>query len=468
MPEGSRVFKIFGNDDKRQKPQGAQGAAAGDVIFALDIGSSKIRLCAGQVDDRGSVTVLGYLEEYSHGVGHGAVTDIGELSHVLTGMVDRFINAYNFNLRSCVVGVPGCFIESCNEQGSSTVQNSIVTEADKERAIENARAAVHFSESDFDIIHTIQQNYITETSDEVQNPVGQYAKRLQVSVHVIGLRRAHEINVRNVLSQLGADFRASSFVYSGIAAADSVLTEGEKEIGVCLIDIGGGTVNVAVYDNKRLKLSFGLDDGGNTITASIARTFGLPMSVAEELKIKFGSADPRYLTEEEINTAVSYPGEPGNEGSRRDISTQVLAQVIYNNLTNIFRLVQDRIQEFVNTTPERSINLAAGFVLTGGVAMTRNIDKVLLNVNAAQPFSGYQQGQSSVKIRVGSSRGLAGMGQPEIQKMAAPDRAVCVGLLRQGYSQRLRQMTEQSAREEKEGGFRSIMSRISNWAKSEL
>ncbi|MGN0908195.1 MAG: hypothetical protein ACI4NA_01120, partial [Succinivibrio sp.] len=106
------MFKIFGNDDKRQKPQGAQGTAAGDVIFALDIGSSKIRLCAGQVDDRGGVTVLGYLEEYSRGVRHGAVTDIGELSRVLTSMVDRFINTYSFNLRSCVVGVPGCFIES--------------------------------------------------------------------------------------------------------------------------------------------------------------------------------------------------------------------------------------------------------------------------------------------------------------------------------------------------------------------
>jgi cell division protein FtsA len=463
------VFKIFGNDDKRQKPQGAQGAAAGDVIFALDIGSSKIRLCAGQVDDKGAVTVLGYLENYSTGVRHGAVTDISELSRTLTGMVDKFINLYHFNLRNCVVGVPGCFIESCNEQGSSTVQNSIVTEADKERAIENARAAVYFSESDFDIIHTIQQNYITETSDEVQNPVGQYAKRLQVSVHVIGLRRAHEINVMNVLSQLGADFRASSFVYSGIAAADSVLTEGEKEIGVCLIDIGGGTVNVAVYDNKRLKFSFGLDDGGNNITASIARTFGLPMGVAENLKVQYGSADPRYLTEEELNTTITYPGEPGNEGSKREISTMQLAQVIYSSLSNIFRLVEDKIQNFVDSTPgHNNINLAAGFVLTGGVAKTRNIDKVLLNVSSSQSYNDYQSGQGGVKIRVGVSRGLNGMGQAEIQKMAEPDRAVCIGLLRQGYSLRLRQLSRKSASEEREGGFRGLVTKISKWAKTEL
>ena len=462
------MLKIFRNDDKRQKSQGNQGVAAGDVLFALDIGSSKIRLCAGQVDERGMVTVLGYLEQYSQGVRHGAVTDIGELSKVLTNMVEKFISQYNFNLRNCVVGVPGCFIESCNEQGSSTVQNSIVTEADKDRAIENARAAVQFSESEFDIIHTIQQNYITETSNEVQNPVGQYAKRLQVSVHVIGLRRAHEINVRNVLSQLGADFRASSFVYSGIAAADSVLTEGEKEIGVCLIDIGGGTVNVAVYDNKRLKFSFGLDDGGNTITASIARTFGLPMSIAEELKIKYGSADPRYLTETEINTAVTYPGEPGNEGSRREINTADLASVIYSNLSNIFRLVEDRIQHFVDGMPERSINLAAGFVLTGGVAMTRNIDKVLLNTKTAQAFGGYQSGQNSVKIRVGTSRGLVGISPADVQKMATPDRAVCIGLLRQGYSLRLHQQKEQSVRDETEGGVRSFLSKLNSWVKNEL
>ena len=145
-----------------------------------------------------------------------------------------------------------------------------------------------------------------------------------------------------------------------------------------------------------------------------------------------------------------------------------LASVIYSNLSNIFRLVEDRIQHFVDGMPERSINLAAGFVLTGGVAMTRNIDKVLLNTNTAQAFGGYQSGQNSIKIRVGTSRGLVGISPAGVQKMATPDRAVCIGLLRQGYSLRLHHQKEQSVRDETEGGVRSFLSRLNSWVRNEL
>jgi cell division protein FtsA len=461
------VFSIFQNDRSQRPQQSAPDSA--NVIFVFDIGSANVRLAAGQVSPDLQVKILGYCEKPSQGVSRGAVTDIEKLSAVLAQLVDEFSNRYSFNLRSCLVGVPGVFIKSSNEAGSSTVQNGIVSEADKVRAIENARAAVNIAESDFRIIHTIQQKYITETSNEVENPVGQYARRLQVSVHIIGLRRAHELNVRHVLERLASDFRASDFVFSGIAASDAVLKEGDKEIGVCLINIGAGTVDVAVYDSKRLLLTFGFDDGGNTITWNIAKSFGVPLSLAEQIK-RYGNADPRYLTEQELNVdAVKIEsGEPGEE---RVVRISEISYIINKCLNNIFRRISDTIQRMVNDGSVgegmRQVNMAAGFVLTGGVARTRDIDKVLQD-NMQYGTSNFGQEPASVKICVGIPRGVSAADEETARLMADPDKAVVVGLIRSGYRISVERQTQGRREEEKKGGVTGAARRVWEWLRSEM
>lgn len=400
-----------------------------ETLCAVDLGSSRVRIAAGRVSNDMQLEILGFSEVPSAGIIKGAVTDISKLSQVLSGLLISFNEKYGISSNRYLVGVAGSFIESCNERGTATVQSGVITLADRNRAIENARAGISFNGNEFEIVHVIPQNFITETSAEIQNPVGQYAKRLEVNTHIIGCSKMQARNLCHVFTQLSSDFSVECLAYNGIAAADSVLTDGEKEIGVCLIDIGAGTVDVAIYDNKRLIFSFGFNEGGEYITTTIAKEYGISMKAAEQVKIQFGVADQRFLTEEEQSSIVEVPMIDNFTGIMNTvrISRYQLAASINRILRDIFRRIFDRITGFINSGKYNSLNLGAGYVITGGVAKTKFIERLLYE---SDMYGNYQEG-TNAKIRVGHPLGVVSNLENR-QILGESDKAVVLGLLRCG------------------------------------
>ncbi len=423
---------------KRSGQSQQQGAkSVDDSLVAIDIGTSKVRIISGTVKKDGQVEILGYSESKSRGVNKGAITDISELSAVLTEVIQQFNKNFSMNVQHCIVGIPGCFIKSQMQEGTATVQSGYVTIRDRNLAIENARAGTNLGE-DEEIIHTLPQNYHTQTSEEVINPIGQYAKRLTVEAQIISCKRGHVANLNNVLSSVSSDIQVDSKIYNGIAAADAVLTESEKEIGVSLIDIGGGTVSVNVYDNKRMIFSFGFPSGGDGITQQIAKNMGISLDMAEQLKVQFGLADPGLIPQDKQNVRLKFKqSSMYQRDDDNSISYSQLSIIIHEELKQLFQRIIYTISDFASSNG-KSLNLGAGFVLTGGVANTVGIEYVLEEVvrelyvsqDSAYPMN-------KIKVRIAQPLGLVG-GQENSSiggsSLLSPDKAVAVGLLRSGRS----------------------------------
>lgn len=452
---------LFKSKNQSQR-QGQKNAD--EPLIAIDIGSTVIRIIAGRVDSDGQVEIIGYSQAQSKGVTKGAVTDIQELGMSLASLVREFMDQYHIQFDKCMVAVPGCFIRSYNEHGTATVVSGMVTIADRNHAIENARAGLNL-DSESELIHVIPQNYITQTSQDVINPVGQYAKRIEVNTHIIDCQKSHTMNLRSVISMISADMCISDIIYSGIAASNAVLTEGEKEIGVCHIDIGGGTVSVTVYDNKRLILSFGFSSGGDMITQAIAKRFGLSMNAAEKLKISQGFADPQYMPPEiqeaKINVRMKDPFT--DQDVIIPVSAGDLASEIKSCLTNICWLIGDKISRFVSDH-QISLRLGAGFVLTGGVANTKYIDRVI-DTELIQRTASYYSQIGINKVRIGRARGVH-CDLFDVRALQMPELAVAVGLLRCGNSSLTENYSSEIPDEPK--GVKSRIQKIKEWFSREL
>lgn len=458
---------LFQKSNNKQQP--GQKKDETEVQLALDIGSSKIRLIAGKVLEDKSVLVLGYMEVPSVGVSKGAVTDIALLSSAIADLIRKFTDAYKINVDHLTVGFPSCFALAENQQGTATVQSGKVTAEDRDSAIKNAKAGIqNIDETKFKIVHIIPQNYITETSDEIYNPIGQYAKKIGVCVHIIGIKLSHIKNIESVLKSINPDLRIDSDVNNDNAASDAVLTESEKEIGVCHIDIGKGTVGVSVYDKKHRVISFGINDGGVFIDDEIARFYGINMNVAEKIRIQLGVAREDYLLESDYaELDVHLHGSDPNQSNVIKVKKADISYFINKNLTNIFCKVIDHIdlEAKVNKLNGKSLSLGAGFVITGGVAKTPYIDQVLENII-------FNRGDNTEilinrKFRIGIPRGVeVAPGACDKEILEDPDKSVIIGLLRCAQDSIESQLEQK--RTQNTNSHRSFMRGMVDWFKREL
>ncbi len=429
-----------------------------NLIVAIDMGTSRLRILAANVSAEGHVNVIGFLEGPSAGISNGAVSDLSLLSNALTTLVQNFETEFNINLERLVIGIAGRHIESRNEHGTTTVLSRTVTALDRDKAIESAKS-VRLTEGSH-IIHVIPQNYEIDSSTDISNPIGLYAMRLDVRVHLISCNRDQENNFRSSIDRLSPNCKVDSVIYNGLAASHAVLTESEKEIGVCLVDIGAGTINVAVYDNKQLIITFGINRGGDAITRAIASFYGIPLNIAEQLKIAYGTAHTDLLTEEERNMQVSVPVNTG-DGTQETytISVLQLASTISYVLLDLMRSISDRI-EHISREMNKGFLLGAGFVLTGGVAQTRGIDIVASHYLVPNNYK--NDGTiRPVKVKIGVPRSTSGS-----DMVNTPDKAVIVGLARfanQEYCQEKESLIGDDSNKVK-----SVVRKIKDWFSKEF
>ena len=351
-----------------------------------------------------------------------------------------------------------------------TVQDEVIDFEVRELAINNAIAGFNNTYSEYSIIQLNPLGYQTETLKYVKVPIGLYAKRLDVDVHVIACNYIYKKNLELAIKKINPDLKILSIIYMGNAASSAVLTDSEMEIGVIHIDIGGDTVNVNVFEDNKQIMSFGINCGGNYLTSCIARSLSISMQLAEKLKCKHGIASyslvPRNMKASVIressglNIALPYV-------ESIHIELRILCNIINLALINIFNNIFKKIIQN-GTTRIKSLEICSGVVLTGETANLSGIDSVLRTFLSDFGKKNNSFLRCAPKVKIGIPIGIEQINNnlsPEA--VCNPENAGVIGLLKHAYRDDFIEKTinRKDPRKNDKTGF---ITAAANWLKKEF
>ncbi len=369
-------------------------------VSAVDVGTTKICTLVGRLLPDDQVEVLGVGIAPSRGLRRGMVVNIEEAVESIQASVDQAERASGQRIGRAAVGIAGSHIESINNKGIVAIShpNRVITAEDVSRAIDSARTVS--IPSNREILHIIPRGYVVDGQDGVRNPIGMSGLRLEVEAHIVTGAATAIHNLTQCFQQLGIE--VDELVLEPLASGEAVLTEEEREIGVVLADIGGGTTDVAIYADGAVWHSASIPVGGYQLTRDLAIGLQAPYAVAEEIKQLYGYALPQEISIDDTVQVQTF-----GSASPRPVSRRRVSEILQDRLLEIFTLIQREVQR---AGKERL--LPAGLVLTGGSAKLAGIDEL-----ARQ----YLQ----VPVRVGSPAGAVGL----VDKVGDPAFATSIGLL---------------------------------------
>jgi len=325
------------------------------IIVGIDIGTSKICTLVARVEDGSNLRILGVGIEPSHGLRKGTVVDINAAALAVSRAVEKAERTSGFEINAALVSLAGSHVSSINSRGVVGISGGIVDLDDIDRALDAAQAIAipHNRE----IIHVIQRGFIIDGQDGIRTPVGMHGYRLEVEAHIITASASTMENLRQCVGASGIE--VSQFVLNPLASGEIVLSETERQMGVAVVDIGGGTTDMAIYIDGDVWHTLVLPIGGNHVTSDIAHGLRLPISQAEEIKLKFGHTQEAAVNPEEQFTIRSFGGD-----SPERIKRAELAFIIEARMEEIFRYV---VREIKRSGYDGL--LPAGIVLTGGTSL---------------------------------------------------------------------------------------------------
>jgi cell division protein FtsA len=333
-------------------------------ITGLDIGTTKICAIIGQMTKEGDLTIQGFGSVPSMGLRRGVVIDIDSTVESIQKAVDKAEEMSGVAARDVFVGIAGGHITSENSRGVVEITNPArgVTEADIARVLEKARSVA--MPIDREIIHCVPQEYIVDDESGIQNPIGLAGARLEVRCHVVTAAITSAQNIVRCVNQAG--FRTADVMLESLASSIAVLDDNQRDLGVLLLDVGGGTTDIAIYTDGAIKFSGVVPFGGDNITHDIATVLKMSRYDAENVKKKCGCAWSADVTADEEFES------PGFIDPRRaNRSRRFLAEVIQSRTEEIFKLARQQVER----TPYAD-RLVAGVVLTGGSALMEGITDV--------------------------------------------------------------------------------------------
>ena len=328
---------------------------AKNLIVGLDIGTSKVVAVVAEVMPDGRHEVIGLGQHESKGLKKGVVVNIESTVESIQRALEEAELMADCQIRNVWIGIAGSHIRSFNSRGMVAIKDKEVTATDVARVIETARA-VNIP-TDQQLLHTIPQEFIVDNQEDVREPIGMNGVRLEVKVHIVTGAVSAVQNVIKCVRRCGLE--VTDWILQGRASADAVLTEDEKELGVVLVDIGGGTTDVAIFTEGAIRHTTVLPIGGDQITNDIAMALRTPTAEAEEIKVQYGVAKQVLADPSET---FDVPGL-GDRGPRA-LSRQALAAVIEPRVEELFSLVHQVVREsgFEEV-------LSSGIVITGGSAL---------------------------------------------------------------------------------------------------
>jgi cell division protein FtsA len=374
------------------------------IVVGVDIGTTKVCAVVAAVDELNRINILGVGVSESDGLNRGVVVNIDKTVAAVREAVHEAEHSAGVSVRSVVVGIAGDHVQSFQSRGVITISNrdGEIGARDVQRLIEDTTHVA--MPADREILHVIPQEYIVDGQDGVADPVGMSGVRLEANVHIItGLVSAAK-NIYRCIEKAG--YHVADIVLEPLASSFSVLHQDEREVGVVLIDIGGGTTDIAVFEDNTIRHTAVIGIAGNKVTDDIRRGLGIMRDQAEKLKCHFGTALADLIEEDDEITIPGLGGRP-----EKSIGRSTLAQIIQPRMEEVLEIAAIEIKR-----SGYARHLAAGVVLTGGGSLIRGTAELASEV-------------LGLETRVGTPMGLAG---GLVKEVSDPKYSTAVGLVLYG------------------------------------
>ncbi len=399
----------------------------GEIIVGLDIGTTKICAVVGETSGE-AVNIIGIGTHPSIGLRKGVVVNIEATVQSIKKAVEDAELMAGCEISSVYAGIAGGHITGFNSRGIIAIKGNEINQADVERVIDAARAVA--IPMDREVIHVLPQEFIVDDQAGIMNPVGMSGVRLEAKIHIVtgAVTSAH--NIVKCANRAGLD--VCDIVLESLASGEAVLTDEEKELGVALLDLGGGTTDLAVFSGKNIKHTFVLALGGNNLTNDIAIGLRAPLAEAEKIKKEFGTCVAAKITGDEM---IEVPGMGGRKS--RKLSRQILGEILEPRMEEIFTLIQ---REVYRAGMENAIT--SGIVVTGGSSLLDGVSDIAESV-------------FNLPTRMGMPRGISGL----VDVVNNPMYATGVGLVLFGA----RNQNDKKFRIRDSNIFNRVMNRMKRW-----
>ena len=304
---------------------------SGKMIVGLDIGTSKVVALVGEVGEDGTIEIVGIGTHPSRGLKKGVVVNIESTVQSIQRAIEEAQLMAGCRIHSAFVGVAGNHIRSLNSHGIVAIRDREVSTADLERVLDAAQAVA--IPADQRVLHTLAQDYVIDNQEGVREPLGMSGVRLEAKVHVVTCAVNAAQNIEKCVRRCGLE--VDDIILEQLASAYSVLTDDEKELGVCLVDIGGGTTDIAIFTEGAIRHTAVIPIAGDQVTNDIAMALRTPTQYAEEIKIRYACALAKLAGAGETIKVPSVGDRPP-----RELSRQALAEVVEPRYDELFTLIQ--------------------------------------------------------------------------------------------------------------------------------
>jgi cell division protein FtsA len=398
------------------------------IIVGLDIGTSKVVAIVGELQDDGQIEVIGFGMHPSKGLKKGVVVNIESTVSSIQRAVEEAELMAGCDISQVYAGIAGSHVRSLNSHGIVAIRDREVVQSDVDRVIDAARAVA--IPADQKILHVLPQEFIIDGQEGIREPIGMSGVRLEARVHMVTGAASAAQNIVKCVQRCGLE--VEDIVLEQLASSHAVLTDDEKELGICLVDIGGGTTDIAVFNNGAIRHTAVIPIAGDQVTNDIAISMRTPTQYAEEIKIKYACALSQLANLDETIEVPSVGDRPP-----RRLARQTLAEVVEPRYEELFGLIRDELRRsgFENM-------IAAGIVLTGGSAKMEGAVEL-----AEEVFH--------MPVRLGVPQHVRGLGDV----VRNPIHSTGIGLLVYARSQVMRRAGDVPVG----AGLREVWGRMKSW-----
>jgi len=399
-----------------------------NLTVGLDIGTSKIVAIVGKKNSEGQIDIIGIGSHASKGLKRGVVVNIETTVNAIQRAIEEAELMAGCQIHSVYAGIAGSHIRSMNSHGIVAIRDREVVQADIDRVIDAAQAVA--IPADQKVLHILPQEYVIDSQEGIKEPLGMSGVRLEAKVHLVTCAVNAAQNIEKCVQKCGLE--VDDIILEQLASSYAVLTDDEKELGVCVVDIGGGTTDIAIFTGGAIRHTAVIPIAGDQVTNDIAMALRTPTQNAEEIKVKHACALTQLAGAEETIKVPSVGERPP-----RDLSRQALAEVVEPRYEELFTLIQSELRRsgFEDV-------VAAGIVLTGGTSTMEGVVEL-----AEEIFH--------MPVRLASPQGVAGLADVVNNPMYSTG----VGLLMYGLQQQTSGNTPKSRVEDSE----SLIDKIKTW-----
>lgn len=354
------------------------------LIVGLDIGTSKVVAIVGEINSHGQIEVIGLGSHPSRGLKRGVVVNIDATVQSIQRAVEEAELMAGCQIHSAYTGISGSHIRSLNSHGIVAIRDHEVTQVDVERVIDAAKAVA--IPADQKVLHVLPQEFIIDNQESIREPIGMSGVRLEAKVHMVTGALSAAQNIIKCVRRCGLD--VADVILEQLASSHSVLSEDEKELGVCLVDIGGGTTDIAIFTDGAIRHTAVIPIAGDHVTNDIAVALRTPSQAAEAIKLQYANA---IAENTDPNDMIEVPNVAERAG--RQLSRRTLAEVVGSRYEELFTLVKAELRRsgFEELIPSGIVLTGGAAKVEGGVELAERIFKLPIRLGLPEQTSGLNE-----------------------------------------------------------------------------